>query len=213
VLLGRACQPATKRLHPQKKSLVAKERDPNKCAVFREKVAQIRPERLKFLDESGSHLALTRLYGWAKHDTRCVYAAPFNRGKNETLLGLFSVLGMEALQTHTGSVKAEQVAQFVQERVLPCLKPGDVLVLDNARIHKAALLRPLLEGVGCDLWFLPPYSPDFSPIEPAWGKIKSVLRHLEPREREALRAHIVQAAATVTPADAGQFYRHCGYPV
>jgi len=156
---------------------------------------------------------MTRLYGWAKSDARCVYVAPFNRGKNETLLWLFSVSSMEALQTHTGSVRAERVARFVQEAVLPCLKPGDTLVLDNARIHKAALLRPILEGVGCALLFLPPYSPDFSPIEPAWGKLKSYLRHLEPREREALRTGVAQAAAALTPADAGQFYRHCGYEV
>jgi transposase len=165
------------------------------------------------LDEAGSHLALTRSYGWAKRGQRCVYGAPCNRGKNETLLGLFGVSGMEALQTHTGSVKAERVAQFVREAVLPCLKPGDTLVLDNARIHKADLLRPLLGEAGCDLLFLPPYSPDFSPIEPAWGKIKSVLRALEPRDREVLRAGIAQAAAQVTPADARQFFRHCGYQV
>ncbi len=213
MLFGRACQSETTWLHLQKKSLVAQERDPAKRAAFRETVAHIAPERLKFLDEAGSHLALTRLYGWAKREARCVYAAPFNRGKNETLLGLFSVSGMEALQTHTGSVKAERVVQFVQEAVVPCLKPGDTLVLDNARIHKAALLRPILEGLGCDLLFLPPYSPDFSPIEPAWGKLKSALRGQEPRDREALRAGVAQAAATVTPADAGQFYRHCGYKV
>ena len=156
---------------------------------------------------------MTRLYGWAKREARCLYVAPFNRGKNETLLGLFSLSGMEALETHTGSVNAERLARFVREALLPCLKPGDTLVLDNARIHKAALLRPVLEAVGCDLLFLPPYSPDFSPIEPAWGKLKSDLRRREPRDRGALRAGVALAAATLTPADARQFFQHCGYKV
>jgi len=128
------------------------------------------------------------------------------------MVGLFTLgEGMNAHRTQAGSLKADDFQAFVQEAVVPHLSPGDVVILDNAACHRAKKVRQMVEAAGARLLFLPPYSPDFSPIEFAWRKVKAVLREAGARTAEALLSAIEAAMQTVTAEDAGKFYAHCGY--
>lgn len=170
------------------------------------------PERLKFVDESACHLGLTRAYGWAKAGARCCFAAPANTGKRRTVVGLLALgAGLGAHRVQAGSLKAADFEAFVREQVAPGLAPGDVLILDNARCHQGKPVREAVEAAGARLLFLPPYSPDFSPIELAWRKVKARLRQAGARTAEALLEAVEDAVRAVTPEDATKFYAHCGY--
>ena len=178
-------------MEAQKKSLVAAERDEVKRAAWREEIREIaerEPERLKFIDESACHLSLTRVYGWAKRSERCVYGLPGNSGPRQSLVALFSLTGaIEQYQVQEGSLKGAAFARFVEEGVVPHLSAGDVVILDNARCHQITRVRELIEAAGARLVFLPAYSPDFSPIELAWRKVKAWLRETGARTQERLR--------------------------
>jgi transposase len=156
-------------------------------------------------------LGLTRAYGWAKRDEKCHGQVPGNTGDRRSIVGFFSLSGMEAHRVQNGSLKGVHFAAFVEECVLPVLKAGDVLIVDNAGCHYSKRARELIEGVGARLVFLPAYSPDFSPIELAWRKVKAGLREAGARTSEALRQAIAAAIASVTGADAKRFYAHCSY--
>jgi transposase len=194
---------------------VASERDEAKRATWRDEVQALSAgdaARLKFVDESGCNLSLTRPYGWAKRGQRCVYRVPGNGGPRRSMVGLFTLGGgMQAHRTQTGSLKAADFTHFVEQDVVPHLSAGDVVVLDNARCHQGARVRELIEAVGARLLFLPPYSPDFSPIELAWRKVKARLRAEGARTEETLLPAIDAAMCSVTAQDALTFYAHCGY--
>ena len=179
---------------------------------------EVPASKLKFLDESGCHRSFTRLYGWAKRSERCVEAVPSNRGKNQSVIGVCSLSQMLCWQVQEGSVKADTVSNFVFDSVLSCLEAGDVLILvkrsftmDNAAVHSKGLLQALVATKGARLVFLPPYSPDFSPIEFAWKEMKGHLRREEYRDYDTLRPGIEQALKKVTAEQMQAFYKHCGY--
>lgn len=137
---------------------------------------------------------------------------PGNSGPRRSIAALFSLTGgIEAHQTQIGSLTGADFAGLLQKEVLPHLVAGDVLVLDNARCHKGARVRELVESAGARLLFLPAYSPDFSPIELAWRKVKSRLRQAGARTEETLLLAIGSAMQAVTAQDARAFYAHCGY--
>lgn len=194
---------------------MATERDEAKRAAWREEIKQIaqrQPQRLQFIDESTCHLSLTRLYGWARRSERCVYALPGNSGTRQSIVALFSLTGaMEQHRVQKGSLTGEDFARFVHECVVPHLRAGDVVIVDNARCHRVKLVRELIETVGARLLFLPAYSPDFSPIELAWRKVKAALREAGARTQEQLLPAIDAAIHSVTVEDAQAFYAHCGY--
>jgi transposase len=168
---------------------------------------------LKFIDESACHLGLTRAYGWAKKGRRCCFTVPGNTGPRRTMVGLFTLGGgMAAHRTQKGSLKAEDFQSFVEDIVAPRLAAGDVVILDNAACHRGKRVRELIEAAGARLLFLPPYSPDFSPIELAWRKIKAGLREAGARTADVLLSAIEAAMRVVTARDAEKFYTHCGYP-
>jgi transposase len=172
---------------------------------------QIAPERLVFLDESGFSLCLYRHYGWSPCNQRCVAAVPFVRGTNLSVLGAYSLSGMQAITSKAGAFKRDDFEQFLQESLLPVLPPGSVLVLDNARIHHGGQVAALVEQAGCSLLYLPPYSPDFSPIELAWGWVKHKVRAVGPRD-EATRQQAVHDAVNALPPEfASAWFRKCGY--
>ena len=156
---------------------------------------------------------MTRPYGWAKRGEACQESVPYNRGVNQTMLGVLGIEGMIACQAVTGSVKKEQVVAFFVNHLVPVLQAGDVVVLDNARSHVPALLAPLVEAVGCSLLYLPPYSPDFSPIELAWRPIKAQLRAAQYRDWSTLRPAMQAGMRAVTTGQAETYFRHCGYRV
>jgi len=163
------------------------------------------------VDECGSHIALTPLYAWAPRDERATGAVPHRRGQNLTLIAALTPGGPGAAMTLDGAADALAFAAFVRHALVPTLRPGQIVVLDNLSTHKGDAIRALVEGAGCRLLFLPPYSPDFAPIEQAFGKLKALLRRAGARTRAALETAIGAALDAITAADARGWFRHCGY--
>ena len=157
------------------------------------------------------NLAMTRQYGRAPRGERVVGAVPQNYGANVTMLAALSLQGVGAVMTVDGATDAAVFHAYVEHVLCPTLVPGDVVIMDNLRAHKVAGIRERIEACGARLIYLPPYSPDLSPIEPCWSKLKALLRTAQARTREALDAAIQQVLAAVTASDARGWFRHCGY--
>lgn len=180
-------------------------------AEYREAAGGCDLERLKFVDESGVNLALTRLFGRAPKGARVADAVPQNYGENVTLLGALSLAGVEALMTVNGATDGDIFLVFVREVLSPTLRAGDMVIWDNLGAHRSQVVREAVESRGATVIFLPPYSPDMNPIERCWSQIKTYLRAAKARTREALEAAIKQALSTVTESDARAWFQHCGY--
>lgn len=165
------------------------------------------------MDESGSNLALTRLYGRAAPGERVAEGVPQNYGENVTILAAIGFDGLQAPMTVNGAVDGAVFLAYVREMLCPTLAEGDIVVMDNLKAHKVAGVREAIEARGARLEYLPPYSPDFNPIEKCWSKVKTALRKAKARTREALEAALKQALLTITEADARAWFAHCGYPV
>ena len=170
---------------------------------------QIDPSELVILDESGFSLSLYQHYGWATRGKRVVEAVPVNRGKNLSVLGALDQEGMLAIRHKEGAIKREDVEDFLKQDVLPRLLPGSVLVLDNARIHQGKAIEQIVADAGCQLLYLPPYSPDFSPIELAWAWIKAAVRRLCPRDAQSRIAAVEDSARALPPEFAPNWFRKC----
>ncbi len=164
-----------------------------------------------FLDEAGFSLALYLFYGWGLRKKRLVESVPLNRGKNQSVLGAFSPEGMRATVRKTGAMKRVDVERFLEFDLLPKLSAGSVLVLDNARIHKGGRIEEIVATAGCSLLYLSPYSPDFSPIELAWGWIKQCVRRLCPRDEEARQEALESAIAALPKEFTKAWFDKCGY--
>jgi transposase len=199
----------------QKKSLHAAERDTPRVqqarADYRQVIEALDVRRLKFVDESGVNLAMTRLYGRAPKGERVVGSVPQNYGQNVTVLAALGPQGLHAMMTVEGATDAEVFRAYVKHVLGPTLAPGDIVVLDNLGAHKAVGIQQMLARRRVRLLYLPPYSPDLSPIEPCWSKVKTGLRTAKARTREALETALSQALAAVTAGDAYNWFRHCGY--
>ncbi len=137
--------------------------------------------------------------------------APGNHGANHTTLAVLTTAGLAAAMTVTGAADTPTVEAFVRVLVVPLLRPGQILVLDNVATHKGDTVRQLVEAAGCQLRFLPAYSPDLSPIEEAFAQLKALLRRAKARTAAALEAAIGDALDAVTPRDARHYFAHCGY--
>jgi transposase len=191
--------------------LAATERNEQERARWREQVKELDAKRLVVLDECGSNIALTPLYARAPKGQRARGSVPRNRGKNTTLLASLSLEGIGASMMIEGSANAAAFEAYLEQILIPSLHPGQIVVMDNLSVHKGARARQLIEEKGCQVLFLPAYSPDFSPIEETFSKIKAFLRRAGARTREALEEAIAQALETVTAQDAQGWFRHCGY--
>lgn len=174
-------------------------------------IAPLNAERFKFIDESGTNIAMTRLFGRAPRGERVVGSVPQNYGENVTMLAALSTAGISAVMTVEGATDGEVFRTYVEWVLAPTLRAGDIVVLDNLGAHKAQGVREAIECQGARLIYLPPYSPDLNPIERCWSKIKTYLRAAKARTREALEEAIRQALATVTESDAQAWFKHCGY--
>ena len=199
------------RLDAQKKTLAASERDEEARRAWREAVAQRDPEQLVFVDESGTHTSLTRLYGWAPHNQRAAGSVPHNHGKNTTLVVALTPTGLQTPWLIEGAMNTETFEWYIREELAPLLRPGQVVVLDNLSAHKSAGIREAIEARQCELLFLPPYSPDCTPIEQAFSKIKAILRGLGARTKEALQEAVRLAIEAITSSDAAAWFTHVGY--
>jgi transposase len=167
--------------------------------------------RLVFVDEMGTNTSLSPLYAWALRGERAYCSVPRNRGKNTTLLSSMSMEGIGPSLAVEGATDREVFEAYVERLVVPTLSRGQVVVMDNLSAHKGERVRELIEERGCELLYLPPYSPDLNPIEEAFSKVKGILRKAESRRREALVEAIGGAISAVTAKDARGFFEHCGY--
>lgn len=136
---------------------------------------------------------------------------PRNHGHNITLVAALTPDGLHEPWLIEGAMTTETFAWYIAEQLGPTLRPGQVVVLDNLSVHKAARIRQVLEARGCELLFLPPYSPDFTPIEQAFSKLKAILRGLGARTREALEQAAGLAVEAITPADVSAWFAYAGY--
>ena len=171
----------------------------------------IDPQRLVFVDEMGAHTSLSPIYAYSPKGQRAYCSVPRNHGPNTTLLSCMSVEGMGASLVVEGATNREVFEAYVERVLAPKLRSGQVVVMDNLTAHKGERVRELIEGRGCELLYLPPYSPDFNPIEEAFAKIKGLLRKAEARTREALVEAMGIATSAVSAQDARGFFEHCGY--
>jgi transposase len=168
-------------------------------------------EKLIFIDESGAKTNMTRLYGRAKAGQRVVDDVPAGHWCTTTMISSVRLDGSTACMVVNGATNKEVFLAYVQHILLPTLKPGDIVVLDNLSAHKNQETRDLIESVGAELWFLPPYSPDLNPIEKMWSKIKAILRALKARTEKTLINAVAKALEAVTASDAKGWFKSCGY--
>ena len=166
---------------------------------------------MKFIDESGVYLGLTRLFGRARPGQRVVEATPGETGAHYTLLAAVGLQGLQAPALLAGAIDTNAFEVYVAQGLLPTLRRGDIVLMDNLSSHKAPRIRQLIESVGARLEFLPPYSPDWNPIELCWSKIKTVLRTAKAHTFEALRDALDDAFGSVAKQDIAAWFAHCGY--
>ena len=166
---------------------------------------------LVFLDESGVNTNLTRRYGRSKGKLRVVDSTPLNTPQTTTLLSSVRADGTTVCKFLSGALKGEIFLQYIRENLVPSLHPGDFVIMDNLRCHKVQGVREAVESVGASVLYLPPYSPDFNPIEMMWSKIKSVLRKLKTRTVDALLAALPLAFHSVSTNDIRGWFIASGY--
>jgi len=198
----------------KKRSVGAAERDEFLRRAWRAIVAEgTGADRFVFVDECGTNTSLRPLYAWSRRGERALCSAPRNWGKNVTLISSMTLDGMGPSLVVEGATTGAVFEAYVEEALLPGLRAGQVVVMDNLSAHKGERIRQLIEGKGCELVYPPPYSPDFNPIEQAFSKVKGMLRKAEARTREALIEAMGMALSAVSARDASGFFRHCGYRI
>jgi len=172
---------------------------------------RIDPQRLVFLDESGAHRAMGRSHAWLPRGEVLVEPRPINWGDNLTMVGAIRVDKWLTLATSWGAMNRPRFIRWVRRHLVPYLRPGDVVVMDNLAAHKAPQVRELIEQAGATLRFLPPYSHDFNPIEAAWALIKKRIRTVAPRTAVTLRRTAQRARRVVRPRHCQNWFAHAGY--
>ena len=161
---------------------------------------------------------MTRRYGWAPRSERVSEAVPAGHWRTLTVLAALTTAGVLASMTIESPTDGDVFLAFLEQVLGPRLEPGHVVILDNLSAHKVEGVRPLVESRGAQLLYLPPYSPDFNPIEQppieqTWAKLKQLLRGIKARALEQLEPAIAQALAAISPQNARAFFRHCGYGI
>lgn len=211
--IGDASRAAPSRAQLQKKSVRATEQKREdvvaRRASYEEAVAGIEAERLVFLDESGCNVAMTPTRAWAPQGERAEAYRPMNWGDNVTLIGAVRTTGLVALRPMRGSMKTLDFLDFVARDLVPKLRRGDVVVLDNLRQHHDRSVRQMVENAGARLLYLPPYSPELNPIEPFWSRFKKGLRRFEARTVTALFDAIRELRRR--RVNLRRTFAHCGY--
>jgi len=154
---------------------------------------------------------MTRPRGRAPRGERLIDKSPHGHWKTTTLIAALGIEGMRCSTVVDGAVNGDVFEAFVEQALVPQLRPGDVVVMDNLSSHKRARTRELIEAAGAELEYLPPYSPDLNPIEMVFAKVKGLLRSLAARTRRALWDAMQAVLDQVTASDAINCFRHCGY--
>jgi transposase len=180
---------------------------------YQAEIKTIAVERFKFLDEAGSNIAMTRMYGRAAPGMRVVETVPHNYGENVSMLATIGLGGIEAPMTISGAVDGLVFLEYVKQVLCPTLETGDVVVMDNLSAHKVKGVKEAIECCRARVLYLPPYSPDLNPIEKCWSKIKIYLRQAKARTREALEQALKEVLLLITKEDAEGWFTSCGYPL
>jgi transposase len=194
-----------------KRQWVPTSRNEEARAAWRDHLKQLDARQLVVIDECGANIALTPLYARAPKGLRAYGSAPRNRGKNTTLIAALTFEGMGESMIIEGAANAAAFERSVEEILAPSLSAGQIVIMDNLAAPKGKKVEELIQARGGQLLFLPASSPDFSPIEETFSKVKTFLRRVGARTREALQEAICQALLTVTAQDAHGWFRHCGY--
>jgi transposase len=196
-----------KALHPSQKE---SERVQALRVEYWKTVEAVRVQDLVFIDESGVNLGLVRLFAWALRGRRAYGEQP-KRGKNVSLVAGLSLKGVVGSACLSGAIDGLTFEAFVGTRLVPYLWPGACVLMDNCSIHKGEAVRSLIESAGAKLIYLPPYSPDFSPIENFWSKVKNSLKTIGARSYQALSEGIKTAFSEVSQIDIQNWFTHCCY--
>ena len=167
--------------------------------------------RLVFIDESGAKTNMTRQRGWGRRGQRVRDHAPHGHWHTTSMIGSIRLDGTVSCMAIEGSVNREVFRAYVKHVLGPTLRQGDVVVADNLSVHKDAESREIIEAFGAQLVFLPPYSPDFNPIEKMWSKVKNYLRSAKARTHPGLIVAIGKALSTITASEAQGYFFSCGY--
>ena len=165
---------------------------------------------LVFIDEAGATTTMTRTHGRAPAGERVVEAVPHGHWQVTTMIGAMGLSGPVAGLILEGATDGEAFATFVEQVLVPELKPGGWVVMDNLSSHRSSRVRQAIEAAGCRLVFLPPYSPDLNPIEKMWSKVKKLLRDAGRRTKEGLWEAIGWAWQQISPSDCQGFFASCG---
>lgn len=195
----------------QKKSVKAKEQDPEARRQWWQHVQRLDAAQMVFLDECGVNTAMHRRYGRSPRGTRCQGVVPRNWKSSTTILGALSVQGVQGVMSLEGATDRLAFEAFIEQVLLPTLVPGQIVILDNLSAHKSQKAQKMVEDLGCSWLFLPPYSPDFNPIEMLGSKFKSDLRREAAREQEHLDLLLWPLLQTATPTHAYNWFKHAGY--
>ena len=195
----------------QKKTLIATERDPVARAQWIDETAAWSAAQVVFLDETSTQTVMTRARGRAPRGKRVVGRIPRNHGPNITCLAALTPTGIRAPLVFPGALDGPTFVQWLRDRLLPTLAPGTTIVLDNLSVHRTAAARATIAAAGCEVRFLPAYSPAFNPIELAFAKLKTHLRGIASREYDSLLTAIGTGFDRISATDAVAWYRHCGY--
>jgi transposase len=172
---------------------------------------EVEPTDIVVIDEFGSNLDMTPRYARTPRGERAVASLPRNTPPNTTTISSLSRMGMGPSMMIEGGVTGPVFEAYVEHVLGPSLRPGQIVLLDNLSAHKSPRLEELLAARGCRLWYLPTYSPDYSPIELAFAKVKTELRRVGARTREALEDAVAQALTHILPEEACAFFTHCGF--
>jgi transposase len=178
---------------------------------WHERLAAVPSRRLVFVDESGANTKMTRLYGRCPIGERLVTSVPQGHYQTSTLIAAVRLRGPCAPWLFEGPMDGEMFLAWVQQGLVPTLQRQDVVILDNLATHKVAGVREAIERAGARLLYLPPYSPDFNPIENLWSKVKQILRRLAPRDADELLQAAGSAFEAVSVADCHGFFLHAQY--
>jgi transposase len=169
------------------------------------------PERLIFIDESGLSTKMARLRGWAPKGERCRAAIPHGHWKTVTFVGGLTLAGFVAPMLLDGPMDGECFLAWVEQMLVPLLRPDDIVIMDNLAAHKVAGIRHAIEARGAELHYLPPYSPDLNPIENAFAKLKAQVRKSAARTLDALERAAANALQQFKPDECANFFGHAGY--
>ena len=199
-------------LDAKKKTIRASEQKEAERAAWRKQAADLSSQALIFVDETGSHLAMPPLYAYAPRGARAVGKVARNYGAIMTVIASMSLTGMGPALVLDGAADSAAFEIYGEQILAPSLRRGQIVILDNLSLHLGPRVKQAIEARGCRLLFLPAYSPDFSPSEEAFSKLKTVLRRADARTRQALQEAMATGLDRITATDALGWFTHCGYP-